>query len=60
MKIKILLSIISLLAMAFLFLLPASGCGRSMNSSDNTSSPSLPLLDTETHDTVETAFFALG
>jgi hypothetical protein len=64
MKFKMTLSIVSALVLAVLLLLPASGCGRPVKSADNTapatSPPVLPLIDTEVHNSVETAYFAMG
>lgn len=64
MSIRIALSMLSILTLTGIFLVPVSGCARSVTGSADVTPPStkpaLPLLDTETHGPVETAYFALG
>jgi hypothetical protein len=64
MSARTVLSILSILTLGGVLLVPVSGCSDSTTSGANTPSsstePAVPLLDTATHGSVETAYFALG
>jgi hypothetical protein len=61
---KIAFSVIFIFTLVAVFLLSLSGCSGSVTSGDNPSSPpfkpALPQLDTVEHNSLETAYFALG
>lgn len=64
MSIKIALTILLILTLCGTFLVPVAGCNRMRADGEQTVSPSteleIPLLDTVVHESVETAYFALG
>jgi hypothetical protein len=65
MSVKIALSILSFLSLCGIVLFSTSGCKqtlteRSPDTALATVKPAIPLLDKESHKSVETAYFALG
>jgi|WetSurMetagenome_2_1015567.scaffolds.fasta_scaffold16563_2 hypothetical protein len=65
MHIKIAITFLLAIALTGIFLVPAAGCNTPADPSTSSvtppsSAPALPLLDTEVHSSVETAYFALG
>jgi hypothetical protein len=62
---RILLLILSVLSLCGIIPLSTTGCNTSKSSGNpNTAlantKPAIPLIDSETHQSVETAYFALG
>jgi hypothetical protein len=62
MSVKIILSILSILTAVGILFVTVTGCNGSVTNNVPVvlTKPDLPLLDTETHGSEETAYFALG